>query len=195
MQPILEAWSGIDLVPAIAYGFRLYRNESRLWMHVDRTQTHVVSCIYHIASSDDADPWPIVIEDYEGNTNSVVLKPGDMLLYESSKNFHGRPTYFNGSWYTSLFIHFYPADPEWKRHNHDLDSHYAVPPTWDEIIPTHYPKVVVYGTSMMMPDCPDSWCPLMHAVEYEGPGTYGRVLTGGGQSYSLGLEDGEAEEL
>ena len=25
LQPILEAWSGIELVPAIAYGFRLYR--------------------------------------------------------------------------------------------------------------------------------------------------------------------------
>ena len=22
----------------------------------------------------DADPWPLVIEDYDGNTNSVVLK-------------------------------------------------------------------------------------------------------------------------
>jgi hypothetical protein len=25
LQPILEAWSGIDLVPSMAYGFRLYR--------------------------------------------------------------------------------------------------------------------------------------------------------------------------
>ena len=38
------------------------RNESTLWMHTDRTQTHVISCIYHIASSDDSEPWPIVIE-------------------------------------------------------------------------------------------------------------------------------------
>jgi len=25
LQPILEAWSGVELVPAMAYGFRLYR--------------------------------------------------------------------------------------------------------------------------------------------------------------------------
>ena len=77
-------------------------------MHTDRTQTHVISCIYHIASSDDSEPWPIVIEDYEGNTQMAYLEPGDLLLYESAKNFHGRPTKFDGSWYTSLFVHFYP---------------------------------------------------------------------------------------
>ena len=27
LKPILEAWSGIELVPAQAYGFRLYRYE------------------------------------------------------------------------------------------------------------------------------------------------------------------------
>jgi hypothetical protein len=85
LQPILEAWAGMPLIPAIAYGFRLYRNESSLWMHIDRTQTHVISCIYHIDSSDNAQPWPIVIEDYIGNTNQVILKPGDILLYESAK--------------------------------------------------------------------------------------------------------------
>lgn len=83
MHPILEAWSGIALKPMIAYGFRLYRNQSSLIMHLDETRTHVISCIYHIDSSDDADPWPILIEDYFGNTNEVILTPGDVLLYVS----------------------------------------------------------------------------------------------------------------
>ena len=30
LQPILEAWSGIDLVPSMAYGLRLYRLVLRL---------------------------------------------------------------------------------------------------------------------------------------------------------------------
>jgi hypothetical protein len=191
LQPILEAWSGIELIPSIAYGFRLYRNESRLWMHVDKTQTHVISCIYHIASSDDAEPWPIVIEDYSGKTNSVILKPGDILLYESAKNFHGRPTYFNGSFYTSLFVHFYPKDPEWARHDHDLDGHFALPPDWSEVIHSEHPRVIVHGTSIMMPDCPDAWCPLADADHYEGPGEYGVVMTGGGKRYSLELDEEE----
>lgn len=152
--------------------------------------------IYHIASSDDAEPWPIVIEDYSGKTNSVVLQPGDILLYESAKNFHGRPNVFNGSWYTSLFVHFYPKDSEWTKINHDLESHYAVPPDWFDVVPSHFPKVTIHGTSFMMPDCPDAWCPLLHAEHYEGPGELGMVMTGGGKKYSLEFgEDGEAEEL
>jgi len=84
MHPILEAWSGIELMPIVAYGFRLYRNQSSLVMHLDETRTHVISCIYHIDSSDDAEPWPLLIEDYHGNTNEVILMPGDVLLYVSA---------------------------------------------------------------------------------------------------------------
>jgi len=193
LQPILEAWSGIELEPSIAYGFRLYQNQSRLWMHVDRTQTHVISCIYHIASSSDSKPWPIVIEDYSGKTISAVLHPGDMLLYESAKNFHGRPTYFYGSFYTSLFVHYQPKNVEWRRHDHDLDSHYAVPPFWEDHVPSDEPAIIVEGTSLMMPDCPDSWCPLAEADHYEGPGMYGVVLTSGAKTYELEIEEDEEE--
>jgi len=194
LQPILEAWSGVDLVPAIAYGFRLYRNESSLWMHIDRTQTHVISCIYHLASSEDSQPWPIVIEDYEGNTQAAVLKPGDMLLYESAKNFHGRPTTFIGSWYTSLFVHFYPKG-SWSRENHELDSHYAVPPDWAKVVPNDtFPELKVVGTSILEPSCPDKWCNMKIAKHLEGPGQYGTVLTTNGKKYSLNLNGGKDEE-
>jgi hypothetical protein len=196
LKPILEAWSGMELIPSIAYGFRLYRNESSLWMHIDRTQTHVISCIYHIASSEDSDPWPIVIEDYDGNTQSAILEPGDLLLYESAKNFHGRPTIFNGSWYTSLFVHFFPKEG-WSRENHDLDSHYAIPPTWGDVVPNAtFPKLEVVGTSMREPGCPSSWCNLETAKHVEGPGEYGIVLTTNGKKYYLNLEkDEEKDEL
>ncbi|KAL3917064.1 MAG: hypothetical protein SGILL_004888 [Bacillariaceae sp.] len=196
LQPILEAWAGIELTPAIAYGFRLYRNESSLWMHIDRTQTHVISCIYHIASSEDSEDWPIVIEDYAGNTQAAVLKPGDMMLYESAKNFHGRPTVFNGSWYTSLFVHFYPKEG-WSRENHDLDSHYAIPPDWIKTVPNDtFPELKVVGTSMLEPSCEFSWCNLKKAKHVSGPGKYGEVLTTDGKTYSLNLDaDEEAEEL
>ena len=61
-----ETWVGMELDPYIAYGFRLYREGSHLNMHVDRSQTHVISFILHIDSSEDAEPWPIVIEDFHG---------------------------------------------------------------------------------------------------------------------------------
>lgn len=40
-----EAWSGVELTPFRAYGFRLYQNESQLMMHVDKMQTHIISFI------------------------------------------------------------------------------------------------------------------------------------------------------
>ena len=67
LQHYSETWAGLELTPYAAYGFRLYRNDSQLYMHVDRTQTHVISFILHIDSSEDAEPWPIVIEDFQGS--------------------------------------------------------------------------------------------------------------------------------
>ena len=81
-------------------------------MHVDKSNTHIISCILHVDHDDDpeSEPWPIVIEDFQGNTNEVVLESGDMLFYESSKCLHGRPTRFKGKWYSSIFVHYYPKD-------------------------------------------------------------------------------------
>lgn len=104
MKPMFEWWSGLDLEGSTAYGIRAYRNDSNLLMHADKSSTHVISGIYHVGRSDDAEPWPIVIEDFQGNTNQVYLEPGDILFYESSKCFHGRPQTFVGSYYASLFM-------------------------------------------------------------------------------------------
>ena len=49
-----ETWVGFPLIPFQAYGFRLYQNNSQLLMHVDKMQTHVISFILHIDSSEDA---------------------------------------------------------------------------------------------------------------------------------------------
>lgn len=38
LKPYAEEWSGLELTPYRAYGFRLYRNESQLTMHVDKVR-------------------------------------------------------------------------------------------------------------------------------------------------------------
>ena len=73
-------------------------------MHIDKSETHIISCILHIDHSEDSEDWPILIEDFQGNTNEVILTSGDMLFYESSKCLHGRPHTFKGSWYSSIFV-------------------------------------------------------------------------------------------
>lgn len=67
LQHYSETWAGMELTPVIAYGFRLYRNQSSLYTHVDKSQTHVLSFILHIGKSEDAEDWPILIEDFDGS--------------------------------------------------------------------------------------------------------------------------------
>jgi len=192
-----ETWSGVKLKPYRAYGFRLYRNESALWMHVDKMQTHIVSFILHIDSSDDAEPWPIFIEDFHGRTHEVILAPGDILFYESSKCFHGRPRRFNGSWYSSIFVHYYPRDG-WYDLNHKLEAHYAVPPRW-AINPTPgqstVEKLEMVGTSMREPNCRDQWCRVDESVKWSGPGEEGYWIDPQFQKHVFRPEPGDREEL
>ena len=182
LHPYAEEWVGRQLTPHQAYGFRLYRNESQLLMHVDRLQTHVISFIYHIDSSEDAEPWPIFIEDFVGRTHEVILTPGDMLFYESSKCFHGRPRRLNGSWYSSIFVHYYPKDG-WQDVDHELDAHYAVPPHWsrDPIGEPSHEKLELVETSMKNPTCPDEWCGVVDSIKWSGPGQKGFYITPGFQ--------------
>lgn len=183
LQHFPETWVGMELTPFRAYGFRLYRNNSRLHMHVDRSQTHVVSFILHIDSSDDAEPWPLVIEDFQGRTHEVILKSGDLLFYESSKCFHGRPHTFKGSWYSSVFVHYYPKFG-WAEIDHDLEKHYRVPPSWKEEPQSAFEiPVQMAGTSMTEPSCPNNWCQTVYSKKWSGPGEEGFWIDANGDKH------------
>lgn len=177
LKPMHEEWAGVELEGAIAYGLRVYRNDSRLLMHVDKSKTHIISCIFHIDHSEDSEPWPIVIEDFQGNTNEVVLEAGDMLFYESSKCFHGRPHTFKGSWYSSIFVHYYPVG--WDTEKRNMEMHYAVPPHWNKEPEweTNFNGLAVVGTSLKEPHCPNVWCATANSLKWNGPGVEGKVIS------------------
>ena len=179
LKPMHEEWAGVPLTGALAYGLRVYRNNSVLAMHVDRPETHIISCIIHVDKSPDAGPWPIFIEEFQGNTNEVHLTSGDMLFYESSKCIHGRPRRFNGSWYSSIFVHYYPTG--WDPEQAGLEVQYSLPPTWDVLGPEDpgIEKLEMSGTAMGEPNCPDSWCKTINTVKWQGPAKKGVVITTG----------------
>lgn len=129
LKPYHEDWVKVPLVPTVAYGLRLYRNLSSLIMHLDRLETHVVSCILHIAHEYDNDnePWPLEIQSVDGSLHEVNLEPGDMVFYESAKSLHGRPKVFKGKYYASLFVHYHPQ--EWKYTFDDVV--YSIPSYWN----------------------------------------------------------------
>jgi len=125
LRPLHEEWAGVKLQNGQSYGIRVYKNGSTLVNHVDRSETHVVSCIFHIGNDLD-EPWPLEIEDHDGKVHAVVMEPGEMVLYESSKQYHARVTPMRGRHYGSLFIHYFPAENNWNWTMWDV--HTAVPP-------------------------------------------------------------------
>ena len=177
LRPMHEAWAGVPLVGSVAYGLRIYQNNSRLLMHIDQPDTHVISCILHVGHSEDSEPWPLFIEDFQGNTNEVLLEPGDMLFYESSKCLHGRPRRFNGSWYSSLFVHYHPLD--WDVETASLEAHYAIPPHWSTPEPPddQWDELDIVGASLKEPTCPDEWCATKNTVKWHGPAIDGQVMS------------------
>lgn len=157
--------------------------------HLYQAQTHVISFILHIDSSEDSEPWPIFIEDFKGRTHEVILKRGDILFYESSKCFHGRSRKFVGSWYSSIFVHFYPKYG-WKQIDHKLEANYAVPPAWKEPPKSHeHNKLVMAGTSMKHPDCADEWCLTKDSIKWSGPGKHGKYIDPNFVEHDLNIEN------
>eukprot|EP00594_Rhizosolenia_setigera_P008664 CAMPEP_0178967856 /NCGR_PEP_ID=MMETSP0789-20121207/17869_1 /TAXON_ID=3005 /ORGANISM="Rhizosolenia setigera, Strain CCMP 1694" /LENGTH=391 /DNA_ID=CAMNT_0020653597 /DNA_START=72 /DNA_END=1247 /DNA_ORIENTATION=+ len=210
LLPMHEAWIGKKLRPNNTYGFRLYRPGSNLHMHVDKPSTHIISSILHIDHSENSKPWPILIEDFQGNTNEVYLESGDMLFYESSKCFHGRPIPFEGgegAYYTSVFSHYYPEG--WVPSEKEIETHYAVPPIWGQdpnktghrVLKKYEEKhgsiesrLEMAGTGIKEPECENDWCALKNTQKYYGPFEENKIMTTGGYTRELKLLGVDSDE-
>lgn len=192
MLPFMESWSGVELHPNNAYGLRVYRNNTNLLMHLDKPATHVISGILHIDHGENDEPWPLVIEDFHGNTNEVYLESGDLLFYESSKCRHGRPTKYNGEFYSSLFMHYYPKD--WVSDDIRMDVHYRIPDShyWAE--PSELPedkmidfkRLTIQSLCLKQTECEHDWCGMKETLKWkaQNPG-FGKVLSGDGIVHEL----------
>jgi hypothetical protein len=188
LLPMHEAWSSTKLIGNNAYGLRVYRNQSNLQMHIDESATHIISSIMHIGHDPDGEPWPLVIEDLHGNTHEVFLETGDVVLYESSKCFHGRPKRYNGKWYSSIFTHYYPVD--WDSKRNEMDSHYRIPPGWHtkpEEVVEELDELIVTETSFKEPGCEHEWCALKKTTKWTMPQElqHGQIISSDGVIKSL----------
>ena len=191
LKPLHEAWiGGVELVPYYAYGLRVYRNDSNLLMHVDKPDTHVISSILHVDHGENDEPWPLVIEDFNGNTNEVFLQSGDLLFYESSKCRHGRPKKYKGKFYSSLFSHYHPKNWDWEKQK--LDIHYRIPSSdyWYKSAglegDNDIDEMKLVSLCMKEPQCEHEWCRLNNTLKWFGPAPeYGKVLSGNGETTFL----------
>ena len=108
LTPLMEQWVGQPLERSWGYGVRSYGPGSWLHMHRDRVDTHVVSCIVHVADQSNQ-PWPLDFIDHEAVHHRVVFQPGTMLFYESLCP-HGRASEFDGDFYRNMYFHWRPMD-------------------------------------------------------------------------------------
>ena len=48
----------------------------------------------------------MTIIDNEGEKKAIILKPGEMLIYEGAKVPHGRQFPLEGEYYQNILVHF-----------------------------------------------------------------------------------------
>ena len=102
-----ESWSGTKLLPTYVYGIRIYNRGAKLNPHRDREETHIIGVIINIAQEVEKD-WPLEIEDHQGKKHQLILKPGEIILYESALLDHGRPSPLEGKKFVNVFCHYMP---------------------------------------------------------------------------------------
>lgn len=122
LTPLVAEWASLQpeqLVLTTIYGLRLYRKNSKLHMHVDRRETHVLSVILEVGhlgwsapdgdeGHDHSEDWPLDLMDHHSGMHHVGSRPGQMILYESATCPHGRPGKYPGRESANVFVHFRP---------------------------------------------------------------------------------------
>ncbi len=111
LQPLHEEFIGNKerLIPKWIYGIRSYKRGAILEPHTDTLVTHHISSIVIVDKQVDRD-WPLDIQDHLGRWHKVYAEPGEMILYESATNKHGRIEPFEGEYFRNFFLHYTFAD-------------------------------------------------------------------------------------
>lgn len=201
LRGYLQEWVNTEITLQGVFGFRLYRKETSFKMHIDKKGTHSLAYVLHVGSSDDSEPWPFFVEDYNGQTHEVYLQPGDVILYEANKLHHGRVRPLKGSWYCNIFAHYLPTNPSWKPLSHPQEAQFAVPPHWIRPAPKQQdrmcPALKLAGTGLYEPECDNQWCRSNPdtTVKHFGPGEYGYWMDPDGTNHKFAYEGPNDDEL
>jgi len=102
VMPIMKNLTGVSLIPCYSYA-RIYKFGDELIRHKDRPSCEI-SCTMNLGGDD----WPIFIDPTgeEGNKGiSMILSPGDMLVYKGTKLEHWREP-FQGHDCAQVFLHY-----------------------------------------------------------------------------------------
>jgi prolyl 4-hydroxylase len=102
-----EAWAGMPLELSYCYGIRVYQRGTFLYNHVDRP-SHIISSTICV-DADLTSPWPLHLEDLDGEVSQVDIARGEIVFYEGARLAHGRPYSLLGDYYAGMFVHYRPV--------------------------------------------------------------------------------------
>ena len=105
----------VDLIPTYSY-WRLYITDNDLKKHKDRPSCEYSTtlCIgYDVSNLDDKNyNWPIHIKPLKGEDKSVLLNPGDLVIYKGCDVEHWRDKY-DGLNHAQVFLHYNKRNGEY----------------------------------------------------------------------------------
>lgn len=104
LTPKVSELSGLTVLPTYSY-IRVYQTGDDLKKHSDRD-----SCEISVTLNLGGDcEWPIYIERPDGTTASVIMQPGDAMLYLGCRATHWRDS-IPGSKCVQVFLHYVDSD-------------------------------------------------------------------------------------
>lgn len=107
LHDIMEKNTGLTLFPTYSY-YRVYRNGDELAPHKDRESCEISATLcFNVSYDKDEFSWPIFM-----NGNSVILNPGDMVIYRGCDLPHWRDKLLHNDeiWHVQGFFHYVDAN-------------------------------------------------------------------------------------
>jgi hypothetical protein len=101
----MENYTGLKLYPTYSY-YRVYRGGDELVVHKDRESCEISATLcFNYNYSDQQYQWPIFIGKEK---SSVILNPGDMLIYKGCELSHWRDKFVvdENTWQVQGFFHY-----------------------------------------------------------------------------------------
>jgi len=102
LQPKIEQYIDKKLLTIFCY-YRVYRNGAVLRMHKDSMRAEI-SVTVNLGQK--GNPWPLWLVDYNENTHSLNLEPGDGLIYFGNKLHHWRGKLEDSDYVSQIMFHF-----------------------------------------------------------------------------------------
>jgi hypothetical protein len=105
LQPAMEQITGLSLLPTYSF-LRIYETGAVLNRHTDRRACEISASL--TIGCDAPEPWALWLESQQ-QSRSIMLWPGDMLVYQGRELPHWRER-FDGTYWAQAFFHYVDAN-------------------------------------------------------------------------------------